>query len=220
MPLWRLGQYVLRKPVVDSKASEIDVCPDASIPTDTTVLGVNFGKPLTEAEQIHAGDSRLADHFWTAAPRGGRPHKFNSPLHIAQLATEYFEWVESHPLKKEIVQFYMGEEVRAIQYARRPMTLEGLYLFIGCPYATWRAYRNGHNGPEWMQIIRAVEDAVRQQKLEGALTGFFNAPLVGRLLGIAEKTEVTGADGGPIQTEVSDARDKLQHIITRRNEPE
>ena len=49
-----------------------------------------------------------------------------------------------------------------------------------------------------------MEEIIRQQKFEGAAANLLNANIIARDLGLADKAEITGRDGGPIETKMTD----------------
>ncbi len=53
-------------------------------------------------------------------------------------------------------------------------------------------------------VIARIDQTIKTQQLEGGLAGFYKDNLVARLNGLADKTELTGDDGGPIQIEMDD----------------
>ncbi len=51
-----------------------------------------------------------------------------------------------------------------------------------------------------------VDEIIRTQKFQGASADLLNANIIARDLGLADKTELTGKDGGPVRlTNMSDA---------------
>ena len=61
---------------------------------------------------------------------------------------------------------------------------------------TWDVYRRDDR---FRSVTSCVDEAIRQQKFEGAASGFFNPAIIARDLGLVDKQEVTGANGGPIE---------------------
>jgi hypothetical protein len=78
----------------------------------------------------------------------------------------------------------------------RAMTMHGLYRFLDIDRGTWDLYKRR---PEFITITSRVEDDIREQKFTGAAGGFLNANIIARDLGLADKREITGADGQPIK---------------------
>jgi len=110
---------------------------------------------------------------------------------------EYFEWVEKTPLKQEKV-FCSAGEIHVHHVDRmRAMTVGGLTLFLDIDESTWYNYARRER---FFKVIRAAEQIIRQQKFSGAAADLLNANIIARDLGLADKKEHSGADGGPIET--------------------
>jgi hypothetical protein len=72
-------------------------------------------------------------------------------------------------------------------------------LHIGVSHRRWNEWRTDR--PDLRDVMEWAEDVIWQQKFSGAAAGLLNAAIVARELGLADKSELTGRDGGPIQTE-------------------
>lgn len=79
----------------------------------------------------------------------------------------------------------------------RVMTLGSLQLFLDISNNTWYEYARN---PEFAQICERAAEVIHQQKFGGAAAGFFNAAIIARDLGMVDKKEFSGPNGGPIQT--------------------
>jgi hypothetical protein len=107
---------------------------------------------------------------------------------------EYFKWCEDHPLLEEKVFMYKGAIVRTDESKMRPFTKKGLASFMGMPESRLAGYKR--RGDEWEDAIEIVDQTIYTQKFEGAAAGLLNATIISRDLGLAEKTEVSGTEGG------------------------
>lgn len=145
-----------------------------------------------------ANDGKL----WTARSPCGAAPIYSDPDDLWGACCEYFEWVEGNPLKEAQAFAYQGQVTVHELAKMRAMTVGGLCIFLGISHSTWVEYRKRS---EFEVLAARVDDIIRTQKFEGAAAGLLNASIVGRDLGLADKTELTGRDGGPVQTkEVSD----------------
>lgn len=131
---------------------------------------------------------------------GGRPRKFSSPEEFLDAAREYIEWSESAPLMDEKIFCQQGEIIRANVTHPRVMTLGALRTFIGISDACYIDYRRN---PEFSSVIMSVEEIIRNQKLAGAAAGIFKENLICREIGLTDKQEHTGANGGPIENQTT-----------------
>lgn len=129
----------------------------------------------------------------------GRPKAVESPEKLWQYACEYFERCAGQPwLKRD----YKGKDAIEVDIpTSTPFLWSGLddYLFEKGIISTLKDYRTGARNPEYKdgayaafsEVIRAIDEIMRRQKLEGAMVGAYNPNLVARLEGLADKTETT-----------------------------
>lgn len=126
-------------------------------------------------------------------------HIFATPLDMWEAACEYFEWMSSRPQYEDKVFQYMGSITHAKLEHPRPFTLKGIRLYFGMSIFVWQSYKE-KRGPEFTQVCELIEDVIYQQKFEGASVSFFNSAIIARDLGLQDRQEISGPNGGPIQT--------------------
>lgn len=142
------------------------------------------------------------NQFWQLRDKHGRNKLFETPEALWAACCEYFEWVEANPLHEDKIIAYEGVATHVDVAKMRAMTLNGLYIFLDIDRKTWDAYRERD---EFASVCARVDGVIREQKFTGAAAGLLNPVIIARELGLAEKQEVTGANGGPIETrELSD----------------
>lgn len=141
----------------------------------------------------------IGNRFWEARSTHGRPATFESPDALWENCVEYFEWVEANPLHEMKAFMFQGAVVTEAMPKMRAMTLNGLCNFLGIAVQTWHNYR-ARDG--FLEVTTRVDQIMRQQKFEGAAAELLNPNIIARDLGLAEKSELTGKDGGPIKSEV------------------
>jgi len=93
---------------------------------------------------------------------------------------------------------YQGEPFQDEIPKLRAMTISGLCLFLDITTETWREYciKEGFSS-----VTKNIAEVIRTQKFCGAAADLLNANIIARDLGLADKRELTGEDGGPIKTE-------------------
>jgi hypothetical protein len=79
----------------------------------------------------------------------------------------------------------------------RAMTFNGLCIFLDIDRKTWDLYRERE---EYAAVCARVDGVIREQKFTGAAAGLLNPVIIARELGLADKQEVSGPDGKPIET--------------------
>ena len=148
------------------------------------------------------------NQFWKARSRHGPLPKFPEGEEGARMLQEacedYFQWCEENPLLEDRVQsvsqgMNMGSElVHEPVEKLRAFTLNGLTLFIDVTDQTWRDWRSGR--PDLLGVILWAEKTIKDQKFVAAAAGLLNANIISRDLGLADKTEISGPGGGPVQS--------------------
>jgi len=78
------------------------------------------------------------------------------------------------------------------------MTLAGLCIFLDISMETWSEWRKSRS--DLSDVLARVEAIIYQQKFTGAAAEMLNANIIARDLGLSDKNELTGKDGGPIET--------------------
>lgn len=134
--------------------------------------------------------------FWEARSKHGRNPIFGSPEQLWDACCEYFEWNEANPLWETKSYQYQGVPVQDQIPKMRAMTIFGLCGFLDISKTCWDEYkvREGFGS-----VTTRAEEIIRRQKFEGAAAEFFNANIIARDLGLADKSELTGKDGGALE---------------------
>lgn len=139
----------------------------------------------------------IGNQFWKARAKHGRDKIFSSPEVLWEACVEYFEWVGDNPLMEEKVFHTNGVITRAEVSKMRAMTIGGLCIFLDIDQTTWGDYRKRE---DFTPVITRAEEVIRTQKFTGAAAEMLNPNIIARDLGLSDKSELTGANGGPIQT--------------------
>jgi len=135
--------------------------------------------------------------FWQQRSKHGRDKLFSSPKVLWEAASEYFIWCEQNPLTQQNWVGKDGDEVS--KELMRPFTLSGLCVFLDCEEQTLKNYGTKEEYKDFFGVYTRIYQIIRTQKFEGAAVGLFNANIIARDLGLVEKNEHTGKDGGPIE---------------------
>jgi len=134
------------------------------------------------------------NQFWKLRSKHGRDKIFATPLIMWDAACEYFEYVTNNPdfeTKPMAVSNGMnaGSEIQMIEIpVKQPFTLQGLCLYLDCSTSYFRAFKSTlkETDKDFLTIIEKIEEVVYNQKFSGAASGFFNANIIARDLGIKE----------------------------------
>lgn len=140
----------------------------------------------------------VGNQFWKARSSHGRDPIFATPDDLWEAAVEYFQWVDDNPLYEAKAFAFQGDVTVENIPKMRAMTLGGLYLFLDINRSTWVDYSKRK---DFSAVTTRVEEIIRAQKFQGAAADLLNANIIARDLGLADKSELTGKDGGLIEIE-------------------
>lgn len=142
----------------------------------------------------------VGNRFWMMRSSHGRKPIFSSPDQLWSACCEYFEWVEQNPLFEMKAFAFQGIVTQEPVAKMRAMTIGGLCLFLDIDKSTWAAYRAKD---DFSGVCQLAEETIYQQKFSGAAADLLNPAIIARDLGLADKQELSGRDGGPIRTDAT-----------------
>ncbi|MGL5654124.1 MAG: DNA-packaging protein [Vibrio sp.] len=117
----------------------------------------------------------------------GRPPLFSTPEDMWGKASEYFEWVEENSLIEEKLFSSNGELLRGEIAKMRVMSIAGLCLYLNISESSWHNYKNKD---EFLEVTRAIDHVMYEQKFSGAAAGLFQQNIIARDLGLADNQKV------------------------------
>lgn len=104
--------------------------------------------------------------------------------------------MEQNPLYEDKLVTFQGSATHEPVAKMRAMTIAGLCLFLDVSFETWTEWRRSR--PDLSDVISRAEAIIYQQKFSGAAADLLNANIIARDLGLADKSELTGKDGGAL----------------------
>ena len=125
---------------------------------------------------------------------GGRPTVFANADELMHSCKEYMLWIDANPLFEK-QQKFSGTTCKFYEAdlpKKRPYTIQGMCLYLGIASPTWDDYRRDDR---FNSVTAVIDDAIRNQKFEGAASGFFNPAIIARDLGLVDKQEITDKSG-------------------------
>lgn len=131
--------------------------------------------------------------FWQRRSEHGRNKLFATPELMWEAACEYFDWVDNNPwLKHEAIKSGELAGTTMTIETQRPYTLHALCLYLDCSSSYFRSFKSTlkEKDQDFLTVINKIEETIYNQKYEGASVGAFNANIIARDLGLADKKEV------------------------------
>lgn len=133
------------------------------------------------------------NQFWKLRSKHGRDTLFSTPEILWEAACEYFEWCDKKPWKKNEAVKSGDKSGKIIKVpTQRPYSMSGLCLYLGCNQSYFYQFKE-RCGEDFSNIITRIEDIIETQQFEGAVVGAFNANIIARKLGLADKKEIDGS---------------------------
>jgi hypothetical protein len=163
------------------------------------------------------------NRFWELRSSHGRQPIFKTADDMWSAACEYFEWVEENPLWEDKITSFQGVNTHEPLAKMRAMTVDGLCLFLDISKQAWSEYKQREG---FGDVTARIDSVIRSQKFAGAAADMLNANIIARDLGLADKSEITGKDGAPVQISHSGAlaettaeeRIAIRSMIAARNQ--
>lgn len=159
------------------------------------------------------------------APKGHKKYNnaFNikkyTPNALLEKFNEYLEWNEANPMKL-IEQSKMPQRLPTNYDKKihgniknftqqtielpipRPLSIERFCIFAGIVSNTFINYENDET---YLSVCSYIRDIINNNHFEGGMTGMYNANIVTRKLGLAEKTEAKVEDKKQINITIDGA---------------
>lgn len=157
----------------------------------------------SEARDKATGRFLPGNRIWEARSSAGPRPRFANGDDLWAACVEYFQWVEDNPLWEDHLVTFQGFAKHEPLAKMRAMTIGGLCLFLDVDHTTWKDWKVSR--ADLSQVITRAEAVIYSQKFSGAAADLLNANIIARELGLADKSELTGKDGGPVQ--ISDPND-------------
>lgn len=141
---------------------------------------------------------KAGNQYWRVRISPGRAREY-TPEQLAEGANEYFEFIEQNPFRE---QDFRGKDANEVKINRmRPMTIEGLCNALEI---TTHTFYNYEKIDAYFHITKRIRQIIEAQQFEGAASGFLNANIIARKLGLGDKSELTHNLGATFERELLD----------------
>lgn len=155
----------------------------------------------------------VGNEFWKLRSESGRKALFSTPESFLQKCFEYFQWCNDNPWVFKQGTKKIGkttEKGQKVETSQRPYTITGLCVYLGITPSYFSTTENrwqekqkkGKSGAkDFVNAFAYVRSIIETNQLEGACVGAYNATIISRVLGLADKTDVTTRGGNIIWNE-------------------
>lgn len=138
------------------------------------------------------------NQFWKLRSKHGRDKLFATPELMKESAEDYFQWCDDNP-------FLKAEGIKGGDLAgqlmeipvMRPYTMQGLCSYLGVNTVYFNDFADGLKGKtdqlskDFSEIIIYIRETIYNQKFSGAASGFLNANIIARDLGLKDQKDMT-----------------------------
>ncbi|SOC79837.1 DNA-packaging protein gp3 [Salinimicrobium sediminis] len=133
------------------------------------------------------------NYYYKMRNKNGRDKIFKTPASLLKACNEYFEWCQDNPLMETVpmkIKVSRDKEKIVLQEVpkMRPFTLQGLCNFIDISVDGFKLYEERK---DYIGVTTRAREIIYKQKFEGAASGFLNANIIARDLGLADKQSLT-----------------------------
>lgn len=151
--------------------------------------------------------------YYMKREKDGRELIYDSPEKFLTAAYAYFKWCDDNPWHKReaIKSGARTGEIIEIPVSR-PYTLEGLCVHMGFSLKTFHNYGNRET---FAQAVTHIRETIKQNQIEGAIIGSYNANIISRMLGMTENKSEAETATNDLVIESDDAATKVNLAIVK-----
>lgn len=122
------------------------------------------------------------NNYWQFRDKHGRDFKYR-PEALWDEFVQYSEWLTDNPLYEEKQFAFQGVVTIHDAPKMRAMTLTGFCLFADISLDTFQEYRKNK---DFIAVCTRIDNAIYQQKFEGAAADLLNPSIIARDLGLKD----------------------------------
>jgi hypothetical protein len=130
--------------------------------------------------------------------------RWKHPAELLEELVEYFLWMEANPLEESKLVSFQGVSALEGVPKMRAVSLQSMRGYLGIGKTKWEHMRKGNDLVGFAEVVEWAEEMMHSINFEGANAGLLNPMLIARQLGLADRTELTGRDGAPMETQTTD----------------
>jgi hypothetical protein len=156
-------------------------------------------------------------------PLGGRPLSYK-PRELAEKFVEYIEWAKDHPIvlgeTQEGTRQGKSFDVEVTKTKPRLISISGFLVYLGKRWTWWQELDKGKHGAAFLEVKDSVREYCEHYQTEMATVEVFNANIISRLLGLADKQEVdmsAEVKGVTVNVTSPETAQVLQDIMDKNN---
>ena len=126
----------------------------------------------------------IGNEYYKIRSKDGRD-KIYTPEELLKVANEYFAWCIDNPFHEEVLFHYQGQVTRDKSKKLRPFSIEGFCVFADIARQTFLNYSKDK---DFIEVTTRAREIIESQQFAGAASGFLNANIIARKLGLADNS--------------------------------
>lgn len=157
--------------------------------------------------------------LWERRKRHGREKTFANPQALLDVFEEYVNWAREYPIISVEKASFEGMPTTQEIPLRRLVTVQAFCVYAGTDEDFLTEFKGRLNRGEvskdtdregFLGVIKAIKEYCEVDMKEGATAQQFNANLISRMLGLADRSDITSA-GEKIQTTMPELTIKIEN---------
>lgn len=130
------------------------------------------------------------NQYWDFVGKHGRKHKY-TPESLWKEARAYFEWISEKVWnKKEAIKSGDMAGTLIDLPTSTPMSIKSFCLFADITHQTFLNYESAEGYEDFFEVTARIRYIIESQQFEGATVGAYNANIIARTLGLADKQDI------------------------------
>lgn len=115
------------------------------------------------------------------------PRKFETQEELIELFMEYVEYMDTQSFYEDKA-FTIGGKIEHTKLKRGgPLTLTSWLLYINLDMSNW--YSNYRDNEDFAHAVKLIDMFIKDHKFRGAAAGVYNANIISRDLGLADRVD-------------------------------
>jgi len=150
-----------------------------------------------------------AKSIWLANSKRTKEVIFSSPEILLEEFLDYVQFCKDNPWVRQrvVISGKKGTEI-SNEPIEKPVTLGGFMVFCGVGDRYWQNFVQeiAPRDENYGSVIDFIKKATREQNIDGAAVGIYNANIISRLHGLADN----------INTNITDDRQKVADVFPKK----
>jgi uncharacterized protein YaaR (DUF327 family) len=128
----------------------------------------------------------IGNEYYKIRSKDGRGRKYETREELVEGINGYIDYCLTNPHQEQVSYHFQGIVTKDTEEKMRSFSVEGLCVFLEIAKSTFYEYEKIE---DFSDIITRTREIIEMQQFEGAVSGFLNANIIARKLGLSEKTE-------------------------------